>query len=401
MDATHRQRFVTVCNNRVRGSARIDPAQVPIRKRTETGPNPSPNAAMHTSNEPSPFIVPAAVDAWDTWFRLRENGRLRDVSVEATWNRVARSLAGTARGADFCERVNDAQSCWQLVFDERILAGAGTRDFAWPSDPGAVVNAASFVRGAFGDAADLDFESLHQAAELACECLDNALLLTGMTQCEHADVRIGLVGVADALALLGKRYDSPGGRVLAGRIAQALAQGCFAASVRLARDRAGSAPHGEHAIAAARSRGMPAELLASAQATGVRRARCTAIDSHPRLALFANNVANALDPLDSGETDRSRHSQGPSRQIAACGYAAMLARRSGGAHLPTPVTGAGESKSTIAAQIALRGAVQPWIDVPIDYPFRAANVPDARSAARWQQLAAANRLGGVTVQSHR
>lgn len=353
---------------------------------------------MLIRNDPSPFIVPAAVDAWDTWFRLRENGRLRDVSVEATWERVAGALTGAAPNMGDCLRVNDAQSRWQVIFDERILAGAGTRDFVWPQDPAAVVNAASFVRGAFTESAHLDFESLRKVAELAADCLDNALLLTGIPDCEHANVRIGLVGVADALTLLGKRYDSPGGRVLAGRIARALAEGCFAANVRLARDRAGSAPDREHTISVARLRDMPAELIVAAEATGVRRARSTAIDSHARIARFANDVADALDPLDGGEADRSLHSPGASRQGAAGGYAATIARRSG-AHLPAPKPGAGGRRSTIAAQIALRGAVQPWIDVPIDYPFRVAQLPDTRSTARWQQLAAANRLGDVTVLS--
>ena len=37
----------------------------------------------------SPFVSPVAVEAWDTWFRWRENGTLHDDTVDATWRRVA------------------------------------------------------------------------------------------------------------------------------------------------------------------------------------------------------------------------------------------------------------------------------------------------------------------------
>jgi hypothetical protein len=59
-----------------------------------------------------------------------------------------------------------------------------------------------------------------------------------------------------------------------------------------------------------------------------------------------------------------------------------------------------QHKSSIAAQIGLRGAVQPWIDAPIDYPFRVAHAPDAQVTNRLQELAAANRLGSLSLAVH-
>src|SRR5215467_4366586 len=81
----------------------------------------------------SPFLDPAAVDAWDEWFRLRENGELRDVSIESTWQRVARALAepeGSA-AAQWSRRYFDAQAHWFFVLDERLLASAGTEHAEW------------------------------------------------------------------------------------------------------------------------------------------------------------------------------------------------------------------------------------------------------------------------------
>ena len=48
---------------------------------------------MLERDSPSPFLDPVAVEAWDAWFRWREDGQLRDISVEATWERVAGALA--------------------------------------------------------------------------------------------------------------------------------------------------------------------------------------------------------------------------------------------------------------------------------------------------------------------
>jgi ribonucleoside-diphosphate reductase alpha chain len=156
----------------------------------------------------------------------------------------------------------DVQARWQVVFDERILSGAGTRDFAWPGDPVAVLNAASFVRAPFTSGARFDFDSFRAAADLAVRGLDNALLLhSGGSGSPFADLRVGMIGVADTLAMLGRRYDSPSGRVIAGQIAQALAQASLAANSSFScRRRTGSAArHAGHAcrVGAAHRRSPP------------------------------------------------------------------------------------------------------------------------------------------------
>lgn len=349
---------------------------------------------------PSPFIDPAAVDVWDTWFRLRENGQLRDASVEATWERVARELATpeSTSSARLIARLLDAQSRWQIILDERILAAAGTSDFTWPADPIAVLNAAAFVGNALTDAAHFEFDAFRAAAELAEQCLDNALLLNASPNGAHRNLRVGIIGVGDALALLGKRYDSAAGRVLASQIAKALAEGCFAANVRLARDR-GAMPDPAHdAIDAGAVRGIPADLLDCAARHGLRRATSTAITSQRRLARFANNVADALDPLDDNHDATSkRPAVSRVRTRNSFGYAFALARRTGMTQLLAAQVADDPHGASMTVEIALRGAVQPWIDAPIDYPFRIASMPDDRSAQQWQQLARANRLGDLNI----
>jgi ribonucleoside-diphosphate reductase alpha chain len=349
---------------------------------------------MLEKDDPSPFLDPGAVEVWDAWFRWREDGQLRDVSIEATWERVARSLANaeTAASSRWVARMVDVQARWQVVFDERILAGAGTRNFAWPGDPVAVLNAASFVRAPFTPGAQFDFDSFRAAADLAVRGLDNALLLhSGGPDTPFADLHVGMMGVADALAMLGKRYDGPSGRVLAGQIAQALAQASLAANSSLAHDRGALSGAAVAAAELARLRGMPAMLVEAAQRTGVRHRRITAIASHRRLARLANDVADGLDTLDH-DSQRDGEITASGRIKRAGGYACLIANRDGASPGAVALIDS-QHNSSIVAQIGLRGAVQPWIDAPIDYPFRVAHAPDAQVTERLLQLAAANRLG--------
>lgn len=296
----------------------------------------------------SPFTHATAVEAWDAWFRWREDGQLRDWSVEATWHRVARALATPELAPPptlWIRRWIDAQSTWQVLFDERILASAGTSRACWPADPVAVLNLSRFVHGDSNVDIRFDFAGLRSTAELALHALDNALLCCRDDGRAQARPRIGVIGFGDALQRLGQNYDSAFAREFAGEIGSALAQGCLACNVRLARDRGaaqGSAPD--------YARHVPSELLADIARYGLRHPRTTAITSQPRLALFANNTSDALDPPFATPAD----------------YAAPAIR--------------------VDAQIAVRSAMQPWIDAPIDYPLRMTQAPDigARLASKVQ-----------------
>lgn len=312
---------------------------------------------------PSPFIDLAAVEAWDAWFRWRDSSGLHDVSIEDTWRRVAAeliSMEATTERAALRSRLLEALSSWQLLPDERILASAGTGRIAWQIGAlHASLNAAAFVSWGMDADATIDLAALGDCAELAVRVLDNAALLARISA---PHLRIGLIGVADALLLLKLGYDSDEGRTLAGALARALAEGCFRASVSLACSRGIHDGDASAAIEHAARRGLPGDLLHEARHQGLRHLHTTAITSQRRLALLANDVTDAIDPLqgdghacliDVPEGRRTMHS---------AGYALnMLCSRSGPKagerHVPVhPPPG---------ARSAMRAVVQPWVDEPI------------------------------------
>lgn len=319
----------------------------------------------------SPFIDTAAVEAWDAWFRWRDRDRLHDLSIEATWRRVAGALSGE-RGLGRSRERDElfaALASWQLLLDERILESAGTPAPSWPDDGlVAVLDMPMFVRGGFTEHAQFDAAAFEAVAGLAVRALDDALQLARRERTGAPRLRIGMIGLADALLMLGLPYAAEAGRRQAAAAARALAQGCLRGTVRLAAERGRLPGPVRETVRRARLRGLDESLIEDLSRHGVRHAALTAITSQPRLALLANNVADALEPL-SGE-NHLRHvvAQGQDRTIRSSGYALTLRRRT------PPFRAAAVPVDTlatvpVAARLAMLEAVQCWIDEPIPFPY--------------------------------
>jgi ribonucleoside-diphosphate reductase alpha chain len=255
----------------------------------------------------SPFTAVAAVEAWDAWFRWRDASGLRDRTIEATWWRVARSAAAAegAQAEAWARRFFDAFATWRLLPDALMLRAAGTGALFLPDEVlRATLDACAFIAGS-----GLDLERIADTAALAIRLLDDALLALCPERREHTGLRVGLLGVGDALKALGVPYDSDAARRLAGDVAAALARGARRGAREVARER-------------------------DPDRTTTRLTRVTAIGPQPQLACFANCASDALDPV------------------------------------PAELEAAGP-----LAQLRLRATMQPWIDEPIAYPLRAAQLP--------------------------
>ena len=319
---------------------------------------------------PSPFVELAAVEAWDAWFRWREQTDLRDFSIEDTWRRVSAALASVEPPGEipmWQTRFMDALASWRLLPDERLLAVAGTGRITWGDGVlHAALNAAAFVSTDYA-AASIDLAALSDCAALAVRVLDNAALLAALPA---PRLRIGILGIADALALLGLAYDSDAGRAQMSSTARALAEGCLRGSIMLAMAR-GACDHGLRvSIKRAELRGAPTNLLGDAARHGLRHAQLTAITSQPRLALLANDVADAVDPLRGvNHTHVITAADGP-RTVRSSGYALSTLRACGREPNGVPDTLA---MLPWIAQIEMRAALQPWMDEPITYPLLATN----------------------------
>ncbi len=317
------------------------------------------------------FTDPTAVDAWDLWFRWREGARLRDLTIDATWERIAHAVAGAtdANATQWAQRYVDAFSKWQILPGERLLRDAGTGAAANAASSAttasqAALNVVAFVRQSRGAATRFDRDEFLRVCGLTVRFLDDAAL----TSSGHSanGLQIGLFGMADALSQLGCGYAGEAACAQAREIAAAFAEGCLLGDLALARERGANAVDGKRWGARFRARGLGGETLADARRYGMRYSRLTAIGSQPRIALLANNTTDALDPA---------------MRLSAHERASAATWRDPGLDRMAPCVAQ-------KAQLELRAAVQPWIDRPIDTPLLALREPDEATRAECAALAA-------------
>ncbi len=309
------------------------------------------------------FVDPVAVEAWDAWFRWREGHELRDLTIDATWSRVTGALSALAPGlpVQHEQQIGDAISSWRLLPDERILAGAGTRGFVWPSRGlRSTINLARFVSLPFTQRASFHVEALAATVLLALRLMDDVRDATG---CSEAPLRLGLVGLADAVALLGASYIDVSGLIAAEEAARLFATTTLAASRQLARERGAGVDRETTQQALRRFEGhLSADEQRAVLRDGLRFGPLTSADSQPRLSLLANNVANALEPL-RGER-QTYEIKGPhgARHVVGSGFALTLWRqlgaRAGEESYPLPTA----ATTTAAHQSRMEAAVRPWLD---------------------------------------
>lgn len=240
------------------------------------------------------FTDPHAVDLWDRRFRWRSGERLRDRTIDATWQRVAAAVGGS--GGDYWRsRYAAAFAAWQLLPDPRLLRRAGTERAVPPlRAPRAALNAGAFVIEPGGARARFDFERFAATAALAVRLLDDAAEAFGAEVGGGLRLEVGLIGVADALALMGVDYLDAAAAAQAQAMARSLALGCAQGAGRLARERGA---RGEAAGLSERwrSRELPA-ALAEAVAGNRRHARLTRVRPQPSLARLANGASDGIEP---------------------------------------------------------------------------------------------------------
>lgn len=324
------------------------------------------------------FTDPAAVDAWDRWFRWRNGDGLRDRTIDATWWRVADALAAVegAGASGWARRYVDAFSRWQLLPDERLLRMAGTEAGLRPFDePSATLNVAAFVDAPLTRQARFDGERFAAVAALAVRLLDDALVTMHGSGATFAGLSIGLMGMADALHRLGIGYGDVGAAEQARAVGMAMANGTLQGTIELACERGPIDDAPRYKLDLWRDRGTPDALIEGALGRGIRHTRLTAITLQPRLAMLNNNASDALDPAPlrrpHGHDDASDKRGSPKAMGA---------------------------ESMLTAQLAMRAAIQPWIDAPIDYPLAMSGEPDAQTIESYAQLAGSYGLCAPTFR---
>ena len=356
---------------------------------------------------PDAFIDAVVNDApWDLVHRARPGDRLlaqgarqRDdggwvyatVSARQLWDTVMRSAYDFAEpGILFLGRINEDNN---LHYCEKIAATNPCGEQPLPSygccDLGPII-LTRFVQHPFGrgGAAAFDFEAFAQAVALQVRALDNVLDVTYWPLPQQRDealakrrIGVGFTGMGNVLAMLCLRYDREEGRAMAARIAQAMRDAAYDASVQLAQEK-GAFPRfdadGYLATGTFASR-LPPELQERIRRYGIRNSHLLSIAPTGTVSLaFADNASNGIEPPFSWTyTRKKREADGSTSEYTVEDHAWRLYRALGGDVRALPDYFVSALAMSAQDHIAMMEAVQPFVDtaisktvnIPADYPY--------------------------------
>jgi ribonucleoside-diphosphate reductase alpha chain len=328
----------------------------------------------------------------------------RTVKARGLWQRILRAAYDTAEpGVLFIDTINRANTLGNL---EILSATNPCGEIPLPPygacDLGSL-NLTAFVTAPFAANAHLDLTALADAAALAVRFLDNVIDVSRFplpAQAREARFKrrigLGLTGLADALVLLGLRYDSEAARQWAAQAMQTVRDAAYRASVELAREK-GAFPALDRGafLASSFASSLPGDIRGAIAAHGIRNSHLLAIAPAGTISLLANNLSSGIEPVFSAEAERRvLEADGRYRTHRVVDHACQLwQQRDTG--LPPAFVEAQQIDPL--AHLHMQAALQPFVDNAISKTINvAADTPFGRFEDLYRQAHALG-LKGCTV----
>ena len=329
----------------------------------------------------------------------------RTLKARDLWQRILRAAYDTAEpGVLFVDTINRENT---LADIETLSATNPCGEIPLPPygacDLGSL-NLTAFVVAPFTADARLDLDALAAAARLAVRFLDDVIDVSRYplpAQAEQAHLKrrigLGITGLADALVLLGLRYDSTAGRQLAEQAMQSVRDAAYRASIELAREKGAFPAFTRDAfLASAFARRLPPAIRDAIAEQGLRNSHVLAIAPAGTISLLANNCSSGIEPIFAAVAERRvLQADGRYRTHSVTDYAMQLWQQRGGSGAPPAWVEARQLAPL--AHLSMQAALQPYVDNAISKTINvAADLPFEHFADLYRQAHALG-LKGCTV----
>ena len=292
---------------------------------------------------------------------------------------------------DGCEDVYDVTVSDVHAFDANGLEVHNCGEQPLPAygccDLGSV-DLTRFVREPFTSNAQFDFDRFAATVRVGIRMLDNVLDVTAWPLPQQRNeamnkrrVGLGFTGLGDALIELGLRYDAEEGRAMAARIAEAMRDEAYAASVELAKEK-GAFPllDAEQYLAAPHlASRLPEKLKDGIRRHGIRNSHLLSIAPTGTISLaFADNASNGIEPPFSWTYQRKkRMPDGSMKTYDVEDHAWRLYRHLGGDADKLPpafvtamdISALDHMRMVAAVAPHVDSAISKTVNVPEDYPY--------------------------------
>ncbi len=237
----------------------------------------------------------------------------RRVPARALWQKLLQAqYTSFGPGVLFIDRINRANNLW---YDEHLAVTSP--DGAVPLPPWGACNLGSinlsrFVKQPFAEHPSVDFAGLRAVAAVATRFLDDVhdislFPLKAQQKSALATRRIGLgvLGLADMLAMLGLRYGCAASIELTREIMVAIRDVAYRTSVELAQEK-GAFPacdklkYGASPFVLDLDRSLQDAIAQH----GIRNSHLLAVAPTESISLLANNVSNGIEPMRAFKATR-------------------------------------------------------------------------------------------------